>query len=211
MKISDKISMIEINLDGFVMCPVLIRDGQDLALVDAAFPDAFDALERGVEESGYKLNQVTHVILTHQDWDHAGNIGKLRGRIPGLIVVAHELEKPHITGEKPARLPPEYYCAVDKTIKHGDKLFGATVLHIPGHTDGHICLALDGVLIAGDALNAANGELAPPNPEYTDDMPQACKSLNRVLEYGDITTVLTYHGGRVTSNIKEALSKIANA
>ena len=53
-------------------------------------------------------------------------------------------------------------------------------------------------------MNAENGRLVRPNPTYTKDMAQACASLSKLAAH-DIETVLCYHGGPVSGNVKEAI------
>ncbi|GHV32279.1 hydrolase [Clostridia bacterium] len=210
MRISDNVTMLDIDLRGFIMHPVIIRDGEQFALVDTGVPEGFDELEQAAEREGFSLSQLTHIILTHQDWDHVGNVRALRARVPGIVVVAHEAEIPYITGERIARLPAEHSCPVDKSAADGDALLGARVIHAPGHTPGHMVLLKDGVLIAGDALGARDGKLTVPDPKYTENMRQARQSMSNVVNYGAISAVLTYHGGHVSDNVMSALAEIAN-
>ena len=84
--------------------------------------------------------------------------------------------------------------AVEHEGHDGDLLpFGATALHTPGHTAGHIALLLPrdgGVLIAGDA--ATNWGRLGVGPVY-EDVGEGMRSLHRLagLEY---ETALFAHG-----------------
>ncbi|MFZ7103025.1 MAG: MBL fold metallo-hydrolase [Peptococcaceae bacterium] len=153
-------------------------------------------------------------------------------------VLAHEGEKPFVQGEKTAiklaqleeRLDSlsaemeERYkilknayknltVAVDKCLADGEGLpycGGIKVIHTPGHTPGHICLYLEEqkILIAGDALNVADGRLVGPNPEYTFDLDLAVKSLQKLLNY-DIQKVICYHGGLYEDNPNRRIAALA--
>ena len=70
-----------------------------------------------------------------------------------------------------------------KTVGDGADVGGWTIVELPGHADGHICLLRDGVLIAGDHL------LAPITPAvglYPDSRPDPLgdylASLERTIE-----------------------------
>jgi glyoxylase-like metal-dependent hydrolase (beta-lactamase superfamily II) len=154
-------------------------------------------------------------------------------------VLAHEIEKPYIEGSKPlikmnperlakmfASLPAEQRkkmetafanppkAGVDATVADGEVLpycGGITVVFTPGHTPGHICLYLNQskILVTGDALVAADGELLGPNPQATSDLDLALKSLKKLTQY-DIETVVCYHGGVYKNNANQRLAELAN-
>jgi glyoxylase-like metal-dependent hydrolase (beta-lactamase superfamily II) len=102
---------------------------------------------------------------------------------------------------------------VDAALEDGQELpfcGGIVAIHTPGHTPGHCCYYLKRykMLVAGDAMNAENGRLVGPNPTYTKDMAQARASLAKLAAY-DIQTVLCYHGGPVSGNVREAIAGLA--
>jgi Zn-dependent hydrolases, including glyoxylases len=88
---------------------------------------------------------------------------------------------------------------------------GITIIHTPGHTTGHICIYLNKykTVVAGDGLNfetLPEGEqkLTGPNPIYTYNMEEACKSLKKLLNY-DIEKIICYHGGLLYNNVSGQL------
>jgi glyoxylase-like metal-dependent hydrolase (beta-lactamase superfamily II) len=101
---------------------------------------------------------------------------------------------------------------VDTMVKDKDILpwcGGVEVIATPGHMPGHISLYMKEfkTLISGDALVVENGELVIANPNYTLDMDEAKKSIEKLLNY-DIAKIICYHGGIYTENIKASLEKI---
>ncbi|HWR03678.1 MAG TPA: MBL fold metallo-hydrolase [Humidesulfovibrio sp.] len=100
---------------------------------------------------------------------------------------------------------------VDAQLR-GDELFpwcgGIEVIATPGHMPGHISLyaRASRTLIAGDAMVVQDGRLCVANPQYTLDMPEARRSLARLLSY-DIQHVVCYHGGAFAGDIPAALRK----
>lgn len=101
---------------------------------------------------------------------------------------------------------------VDITLNDGD-IFdwcdGMEIVETPGHMPGHISIYLkeSKTLIAGDALVILNGKLAVANPQYTLDISEAIKSINKLLNY-DIQKIICYHGGVYQEDIKKSLINI---
>lgn len=219
--------------------PTLVWDDKDAILIDTGWQ--MPLIVEAMEKVGVSLNRLTKVILTHQDLDHISGLpGILKSAEQKIEVIAHEVEKPYIEGEKPLvkanpnlkrelqktlgeeiaakveavfRNPPT--SNVDQTLADGEVLpycGGITVIHTPGHTPGHISLYLhtSKVLVAGDALNTADGRLFGPNPIATEDLGQAVKSLAKLLPY-DIEQVVCYHGGVCTGNIAQQLIQLTQS
>ncbi len=86
---------------------------------------------------------------------------------------------------------------------------GIRILHTPGHTPGHICVYLERykTLVAGDALNIYNGELAGAHPDFTYDTDMARRSIEVLTKY-DIQRVICYHGGVLSGDINTMLNKL---
>lgn len=101
---------------------------------------------------------------------------------------------------------------VDIILNDGD-IFdwcgGMEIVETPGHMPGHISIYLkeSKTLIAGDALVILNGKLAIANPQYTLDINEAKKSINKLLNY-DIQKIICYHGGIYQEDIKNSLINI---
>ena len=157
-----------------------------------------------------------------------------------IDVLCHEEEKPYIEGRKPlikmnreriskmvGSLPEEQRQQMEAlfanppkanvTMAVADGEFlpycgGITVIFTPGHTPGHICLYLNQskILVSGDALVAADGELQGPNPRSAYDIDTALKSLKKLTQY-DIKTVICYHGGVYMDSANKRLAELATA
>lgn len=83
---------------------------------------------------------------------------------------------------------------------------GVEIIATPGHMPGHISVYVKDskTLISGDALVIENGELAVANPQYTLDIEEAKKSINKLLNY-EIDRIICYHGGIYAEDIKASL------
>jgi hydroxyacylglutathione hydrolase len=97
-----------------------------------------------VEAAGGQLDQI---LLTHHHADHVAGTAALKARFPSAKVVGAAIDA--------HRLPP-----LDLMVMDGDVMrLGATqavVLHLPGHTTGHIAfhVVADNILLCGDVIFA---------------------------------------------------------
>jgi glyoxylase-like metal-dependent hydrolase (beta-lactamase superfamily II) len=224
MKITEYIEMLELPASSGVIYPTLLHDGDRLILVDAGFPGQTAQFKAALTEAGFAPERLTGIIITHQDLDHIGCAAELAELAPAPEIMAHTEEAPYIDGSKtPVKLaaleknydhldePAKAVCdnmkrdyaqcrvSISHPLHDGDMLpycGGIEVIHTPGHTPGHICLFVrgSGVLIAGDALNIADGKLIGANPVYTQDMALAQRSEARLKSY-PLRQVICYHGG----------------
>jgi glyoxylase-like metal-dependent hydrolase (beta-lactamase superfamily II) len=210
---------LEMNAGGnpFIVHATLLWDEKDVILVDTGLPGQLDVIRDTLAKESTPFEKLTKVIITHQDLDHIGGLPDLLTASEGRVdVLAHELAKPYLLGEAPlvksGRIFPT--TQVNVTLQDGDVLpysGGIQVIFTPGHTPDHISLyhIASKTLISGDALTSNDGVLMGPNPQYTPDWATALESVGKLLNF-DIETVITYHGGVCTENIKERLAEIAN-
>ena len=233
MKIAPGVEMLEIETTVMgrpnTIYPVLLQDGRDTVLVDTGYPGpaSLSKITSALAGCNLSLQDLTRVILTHQDLDHIGGLPAIVQANPAIETMCHVSEQPYIEGkEKLIKLhkhttdiaqdmpepvkkallhvfehPPA--ALICTALKDGDVLpflGGVAVIHTPGHTPGHICLyvRVTKTLIAGDALTAKDGKLWPPVKEHAQDYDEAINSLARLTAL-DIADILCYHGGLVRS------------
>lgn len=119
--------------------PTLIWDEKDAILVDTGFPGQAPLIRQAMESAGVPFAKLTRIIITHQDIDHIGSLASLVAESPqGVDVLASELEKPHIQGEKslikvtaetiakamaamPPDVPAEWRQAFQRTLENPPK------------------------------------------------------------------------------------------
>jgi glyoxylase-like metal-dependent hydrolase (beta-lactamase superfamily II) len=203
-----------------VIHPTLLWDNQNVILVDTGFGGMLPALKEEMQQAGVDFKRLTKVILTHQDYDHIGGLPDILAIAEHSIeVLAHELDKPYIEGERllikhdPSRgTPPK--AKVDTVLEDGAVLpyaGGVTVIFTPGHTPGHISLyhSRSKTLITGDAIYSDSGELLGPNENFTPDLELAWKSIARFADF-DVQTALCYHGGICDDNVNAQFAKLAS-
>lgn len=151
--------------------PVVIKDSKNRILIDCGYMGFLPLIEEAMKEKQLSCNDLTHVLITHQDHDHMGALYELKDKYPWVKVVASKQEAPYISGrQKSLRLEQaermqselpedqrefgEAFCnilravrpvAVDAEVEDGDFLDwcgGCTILGTPGHTPGHISIYL---------------------------------------------------------------------
>ena len=224
MKIADNAAMLELPIPNGTIYPTLTWSENSLVLIDAGFPGQTDALISAIEAEGFRAEDITHIILTHQDIDHIGCLPDILKLAPSARVITHVDEAPYIDGRKtPVKLAalevaydslPEHlqqFCgtlregfanrrtAIGQMVEDCELLpiaGGIEVVHTPGHTPGHMALLLrqSCIMVAGDAANISDNQLIGPNPQHTYDMAQGMLSLERIKAY-DCRGVIAYHCG----------------
>jgi glyoxylase-like metal-dependent hydrolase (beta-lactamase superfamily II) len=160
-----------------------------------------DRIVPALAEVGVAREAVREVIVSHADVDHYGGDAEARRLLPSARLRAHELDRPLI--ESWAAIAAERYgwyrgygldydeatwrwlanaaggeAALDGTIDDGDEIdlggIAVRVLHLPGHSLGHLALFEPGsrTAIIADAAMAdgfvgVGGERVSP-PPYVD-------------------------------------------
>lgn len=211
-----------------IIHPVLLQGDGQLVLVDAGYVGALPRIEEAVRAQGFEPEQITHIVLTHQDHDHMGSAAAFKKKYPRVMIMASKKEAPYISGEQKSLrlaqaeqlqevLPPEQKdfgqtflnllkrvepVAVDLTLSDHDSLLcgGCQIIATPGHTPGHISLYLpnERTVIAGDAMALGDGGPVIANPQFTLDIEGAKQSMEKLLSL-NADTWICYHGGVFTN------------
>ncbi|MGH3155620.1 MAG: MBL fold metallo-hydrolase [Streptosporangiaceae bacterium] len=174
--------------DGVFLVPgaevnwVLLRDGTDLALVDAGYPGDLAAVEDSIRSIGGRPEDVRAILVTHAHVDHLGAVNPFRQKY-GTPLYLDPIEVAHARREYLEQLSPGRLLANlwrpgvlpwtlrimragvtrDVTAAHAQPFPSAGPLDLPGaplpvptygHTSGHTAYYLPaaGAVITGDAL-----------------------------------------------------------
>ncbi|WP_323677204.1 MBL fold metallo-hydrolase [Halorubellus sp. PRR65] len=188
--------------------PVAVETARGLVLVDVGLPGSVPKIREALDAAGFALAEVSTVVLTHHDGDHAGALAALDAEADAFVA-AHADESPYVDGrEFPVKADPDgdRYppAAVDLELVGGETLNTTVgpmrVVNTPGHSPGHVSLYLPDhrLLFAGDALVADHGDdrLHGPKPQYTPDRERAHESVGTLADL-DVARTLCYHGGLV--------------
>lgn len=166
----------------FTYSSLVVRTGDRLVLIDAGFPDPAP-LAAALRAAGARPGDVDVVVVSHGHPDHVGGLarareGRLQPSFPNArhVVAVAELAHWTATGDDGpgARLRAiEAAGLVEPADGERDVAPGIRVLPAPGHTPGHLAVAIssqgDSALYVGDAL-AHEVNVARPDWDHFSDM-----------------------------------------
>jgi glyoxylase-like metal-dependent hydrolase (beta-lactamase superfamily II) len=206
----------------------LLRRGSEAVLIDTGISGQGDSVAAALRDWGLDRDALTHVLLTHWHPDHAGSAAEISAW-PNVQVWAHRVDAPIIRGDVAGSFPhlthaeEGMYAQISGTVPDAppsrvdreltdDELLveiGATVISVPGHTDGSIALHFGeaGALFTGDVATENQGHviLGPFNHDRT----QARESFRRFADI-EVDTVCFGHGqplqGQETRKLRDAAS-----
>jgi hydroxyacylglutathione hydrolase len=200
----------------FPSANALLLTGERPVLVDGGFGADVPALIDWLHAQCVPPERLSLVVNTHFDCDHAGANHALAERY-GLPIAAHRIEAAAVNARDPAACRARYLhqpvepYRVAWSLEQGDVIdTGAarwTVLHTPGHTDGHISLhaAELGLLVTGDAVHSDDlGWIDATRPEALD----AAEATTRRLAELRVARAWSGHGP-ATSDPAAAIAEAA--
>lgn len=164
MKISENVYVIASSKGSYVY----LITGKEKVLIDTGLKFKEKGIIKELKAMGIKLEDIKHILLTHHDLDHVGNLVKLQ-ELTGATIWASEKDIPYITGAAP-RYGFKKYMARILSVKKpqnidpyvdGQSIADIKVIPTPGHTPGHVCLMYKDILFAGDLIENKKGVLRP--------------------------------------------------
>ena len=192
------VEVVEVASDVFLVVGprtnwCLIRDGDAITLIDAAWPKDYPVVVDSLRQIGAGPGQVDAVVLTHAHPDHVGVAERLRAE-HAAVVRTHMDEVGHATGTYHQRVrtidlvirmwrPSVAAFAIGSIARGGAnptpvadvEAFARSPLDVPGrpvpvptpgHPSGHCSFHLpdSGIVITGDALVNRNVLTNRPGP-----------------------------------------------
>jgi len=191
--------------------------------IDTGMPGNAKRIAAYVERLGKNLSAIKFIILTHADIDHVGSAAELK-RMTGARLAIHADDAPILRGKqsfKTIRGPLGFIVKLAMSFMHyhpaepdiilsaDSEIEGFRIIHVPGHTNGSICVYKPGkVIFAGDALRSDSRG----NPK----LPSRISSLNEAKAKASLTTIaaldfdtlLTGHGAPVVNNASKKVKNI---
>ena len=183
---------------------LLVRDDQSCVIIDAPAGIAAFARDNGLTP--------THLLLTHQHFDHVDDVAALRES--GARVCAFREYAPDIIMQDRVRemgLPVDITpYVVDEILEETTKLeigeLTFDIAHVPGHSPDSICfhLASESFLFAGDTLfNGSIGRTDLPGGNHD----QLLDSIHEKLYIlPGLTTVFPGHGPQTSIDREKAIN-----
>ncbi len=167
-----------------VIASYLVETSEGPVLVEVGPHSTFPHLKKGIEDAGYRAEDIRHVFITHVHLDHAGaawwfaqNGAKVYVHPKGLRHMAdpsrlmdsarriYQSMMDSLWGKMEA-IPEELLVAVGngEKVEIGDQTFIAW--DTPGHAVHHISWQMDKVVFTGDVggVKILGGPVVPPCP-----------------------------------------------
>lgn len=187
-KITNRVYLLESTTGSY--CYLARVREKEMVLIDTGLRFIRGALMDELKENNVPLEYIKHIILTHGDIDHIGNLEYLQ-RLTGATVWAGSKEIPYIFGEQERQGFKKYLAMLGKprklkeikALKDGNTIADIEVVETPGHTPGHICLIYDDVLFAGDLVEERDGLCVPYSAKFNWDNARLFKSIEKLNAY----------------------------
>ncbi|MDC6361502.1 MULTISPECIES: MBL fold metallo-hydrolase [Flavobacteriaceae] len=216
--------------------PTVINVNNKNYLVDCGYAETYEAFTKGLSKLGIGVHDLHAIIISHDDIDHLGALKRFKEENLDLIIYCSQVEEPSVSGkvkserllQAEANLPhmDEAFkpwaqkfivqlqgierVPVDIALKDGDHIAdGLHVIATPGHTRGHVSFHIPDqkTLIANDALVIEEGEFNIANPQFTLDLEEAVRSVEKIKTLG-AEKIICYHGGVMEEGVDKKLTAL---
>jgi glyoxylase-like metal-dependent hydrolase (beta-lactamase superfamily II) len=232
-------TFLDLNFQGLerVIGTAVLRGPSGLALIDPGPTSSLPALESGLADQGFRLEDVRTLLLTHIHLDHAGATGTLLARLPAAVAYVHERGAPHMVdpGKLLASATRLYGADMDRlwgefrpvpadrlrVLSGGERLdvAGRTleVAYTPGHASHHVSFfdMTTGTAYVGDTggIRIAEGYIKAPTPPPDIDLEAWEASLQKIEAWRPTSLVLTHFGRieKVPDHMREFRNVLARS
>jgi hydroxyacylglutathione hydrolase len=200
-KIGDRIFAVKTSMVNFY----IYISGGDAVCFDSGFGHI--TIVRGLRRAGVDPDGVSHLFLTHSDFDHAGGVRIFKNARVFLSADEEQMiqkKKARMVGFHNSAIRGEYTLLKDdEQVQAG----GITVKAIatPGHTPGSMSYLVDGfVLFTGDAFKLFNGRVDALRPYINMDTERQKESIRKLARLTNVGLACTAHWG-YTENFDRAI------
>ena len=209
--------------DGVIAAYLLVGD-DDLGLIETGPSSTRSALEAGIQALGYRLGDVSRIIVTHIHFDHAGAAGSILRDCPNARLSVHPVGLPHLVD--PSRLVssatriygdrmdelwgpivPVPQNRVDalrdgETVRAGGR--SLRTIFTPGHAAHHVALfdESSGTLFSGDVGGVrieGTSFVSPPTPPPEFDRDAWRSSIRAMRDLRASRLALSHFGSSTMS------------
>ena len=202
-----------------IIATVVVHGAGGLALIDPGPSTTIDHLIQSLQRKGFRVGDITQLLLTHIHLDHAGAAGSLVKMNPAIEVFVHERGAPHMANPErllasASRLYGEdmgpfwgEFLAVPadrlRELSGGETIVAGgrelQVAYTPGHASHHVSYfdRSSRVAFVGDTAGIRRGSGAyvmPPTPPPDIDLDVWLVSEERILGWDPDTLFLTHFG-----------------
>jgi hydroxyacylglutathione hydrolase len=211
MTLEIKIISTHFIFNNYINC-YLVKTGNGYILIDTGVPNKRGVIEKELESAGCQPGNLKLIVLTHGDFDHAGNAAYLRKKFGTGIAMNYNdsgmaehgdmfwnRKSPNIITKrifnlffglsKSDRFKADLY--IEGGYDFSGYGFNAKVIQLPGHSQGSIgIITANNNLFCGDLLANTN---KPKIFSMIDDSRAANSSIEK-LKSLKINTVYPGHG-----------------
>lgn len=195
-------------------------------LVDTGMPGRIDVAAY-LDKLGHPPTAITHILVTHADIDHVGNLARIQQESGAMIYPSPHSAELLARGDSPSHNSRVMKWVIDRfmryepvspeaihVVKDGDRLpilDGIQIIAAPGHTADQIAFfsQVRGILFAGDALFTRNG-LACSGRWLSADYQQARQTALALLALSPAVFACG-HGEPMTTHTDEDVMALFNA
>lgn len=174
----------------------IYTDGENTLCFDTGYFPMI--IKRALRKINIIPESISHIFLTHSDYDHVGGI-KLFEKAQVYISVD---EEKMITFKKPRqllyfnkRIKRKYEMLKDGDVTYIGKIKVKSIM-TPGHTPGSMSyLVNDSILFTGDTLTIRNGKVKPFFRLQNMNTRLQKESIKKLLKIDNIKFICTGHTG----------------
>ena len=231
VKSTPKVHTLDLNFMGLekTIASYLVETSHGPILFETGPYSTFPRLKSEIEKTGFQIEDIKHVFLTHIHLDHAGSAWAM-AQLGAQIYVhprgAKHLGNPERLMASAKRIYQDQMDtlwgrmeAIDETkitilehedvIEIGDRKIIAH--HTPGHAVHHIAYQIQSIIFTGDVggVKIEKGPVQPPCPPPDIHIEDWLDSIELILKL-DIHTLYLTHFGKVTNKYEhlDQLKKI---
>lgn len=209
MKVTDNVYALKSTKGNYAY---LILD-EEIILVDTGRPGQGKGILKELRSMDIKPEDIKHILITHHDIDHIGNLALLEQET-GASIWASKEDMPYICGNKSRSGIKKFASFIMRAKKPekinayaaNQKIGNVEVIPTPGHTPGHVCLLYKDVLFAGDLIRNFKGQIKPMMSFMNWNGSLLNESINKIGYY-DFKWICPAHGEPIGRNNKWELIK----
>ena len=202
-----------------IIATVVLHGAGGLALIDPGPSTTLEHLSESLQRKGFRVGDISQLLLTHIHLDHAGVAGSLVKMNPAIEVFVHEKGAPHMAnperllasatrlyGEDMGPFWGEFLAVPPGRLRElsgGETIVAGgrelQVAYTPGHASHHVSFfdRSSRVAFVGDTAGIRRGSGAyvmPPTPPPDIDLDVWRVSEERILAWDPDTLFLTHFG-----------------
>ena len=175
----------------------IYKENGNLICIDSGFGKSI--VTREIDSLGLNPNDITHLFLTHSDFDHADGIPIFTKAEIYLSIDEEQL----ITRQKARMLGLIYNSKINRPyhlLKDNDIVFiGSTkiqAISTPGHTTGSMSYLInESILFVGDTFKLIENKVYPKRPYINMNTEQQKESIRKLACLENVRLACTAHNG----------------